>query len=126
LPTEKTALTPPAAVPLLKNVEALLGRLPADVRKDFGLGLRLFEWGPWVIGFHFSRFTNLDPAGAKAYCEAWQSGNTIQRGVFGALKQIIYMSYWREPATWGPIGYDGPVTVRLEIPRLGNAPLPID
>lgn len=126
LPTAGTPLTPPSQVPLYANIESLLGVLPKDVRRDFGIGLLLFEWGPWVVGFHFARFSKLSDEAAHAYCAQWQSGNVVQRGVFGALKQIIYMSYWRNAATWAPIGYEGPVSARLQIPRVGNAPLPVE
>lgn len=124
LPVEGTGLVPPLAVPTLANIDAMFGRFPAKLRGDLGLGLKLFDWGAFVVGWHFKRFVSLDAGAARAYCARWESGNTVQRGVFGALKQIIYVSYWREPATWPPIGYEGPVTARYGLPRLGNAPLP--
>lgn len=124
LPVEGTGLVAPMAVPTLANIDGFFGRFPPKLRGDLGLGLKLFDYGALVIGWHFRRFISLDADAARAYCARWESGNTVQRGVFGALKQIIYVSYWREPATWPPIGYEGPVTARYGLPRLGNAPLP--
>ena len=126
LPVSEFGLTPVKDVPVLENIDRLVGRLDPRVRKDFGTGLQLFEYGALVIGWNFARFTNLAPAAAEAYCARWQSGGEIQRGLFGALKQIVCMSYWREAATWPPIHYDGPVTKRYGLPRLGNAPLPAE
>lgn len=126
LPTESTGLVAPTEVPTLANIDGFFGRFPAELRRNLGLGLKLFDWGALVVGWHFKRFVALDAAAAVAYCARWESGNTVQRGVFGALKQIIYVSYWREPATWPAIGYEGPVTARYGLPRLGNAPLPTE
>lgn len=126
LPTAGTHLVAPTAVPTMANIDGFFGRFPAKLRNDLGIALKLFDYGALVIGWHFKRFVSLDTAAAEQYCIRWESGNTVQRGVFGALKQIIYVSYWREPATWPPIGYEGPVSARYGLPRLGNAPLPTE
>ncbi len=126
LPTTAVGLTPVEKVPLFRNIDHMLGLLPEPLRNDLGLGLKLFDYGSYVIGWHFSPFHRLDDASAETYCRAWQDGNEIQRGLFQALRQIVYMSYWREPDTWAPIDYDGPVTAKWGIPRLGNAPLPAE
>jgi hypothetical protein len=124
LPTAELGLTPAGSLPIEANIARVVEGLAPAVRKDFGAGLMLFEYGAFVIGWNFARFTRLGPEAATDYCARWQSGGDIQRGLFGALKQIVCMSYWREPATWPAIGYEGPVTARFGLPRLGNAPLP--
>lgn len=127
LPTApETKLLPTSEVPVLENLDTLLLRFPPDLRRDLGTGLRLFDYGAIFIGFHFKSFSSLDDEAATAYCRRWEQGNTTQRGLMHALRQIIFSSYWREPATWPPIGYDGPVTAPYRIPSLGNAPLPLD
>ncbi len=40
------------------------------------------------------------------------------------LKGRVQLSYWANPASWEPLGYDGPMTKRLGLKSLGNAPLP--
>ena len=124
LPVDQWKMIPTGQTSLLRNIDNLFRHIPAKTRGDLGIGLKLFNYGPIVMGWHFTSFANLSLQDAAAYCEKWQNGNLVQRGVFGALKQIVYMSYWREPVTWGPIGYDGPVSKRNGYARLGNAPLP--
>lgn len=124
LPVKEFGFAPVSSVPVMENIDRLIRRLNPKIRKDFGAGLMLFDYGAVVIGWNFTRFSKLSDAAAEAYCARWQSGGEIQRGLFGALKQIVGMSYWREPATWPAIGYEGPVTARYGLPRLGDAPPP--
>jgi hypothetical protein len=126
LPVEKAGLLPAGQVPLMRNIDRLFKNIHPKVRGDLGIGLKLFQYGSIFLGWHFTSFDKLSDADAIAYCNKWQNGNMIQRGVFGALKQIVFMSYWREPATWGPIGYEGPVSRKNGYVSLGNAPLPLE
>lgn len=121
---EGGTLVPTAEVPVVANVDAMLGNVPGHLREDLDLGLRLFHYGAIVLGWHFRTFPSLTREAATAYCRRWQSGGATQRGLMAALKEIVYVAYWREPATWPPIGYDGPVTEPNGIPRLGVAPAP--
>ena len=71
------------------------------------------------------RFTALSDTEAAQFCDAWGNGDQPpQRGLAMGLKKLVQLSYWANPATWAPLGYDGPMTQRLGIKRLGNAPLP--
>ena len=38
----------------------------------------------------------------------------------------VCVNYWRDQRAAARIDYDGPVTQKWGIPRLGNAPLPFD
>lgn len=124
LPVAQWKMIAPEQTPLMRNIDKLFQHIPPKTRGDLGIGLKLFQYGPIVMGWHFTSFDHLSLQDAAVYCAKWQNGNLVQRGVFGALKQIVYMSYWREPVTWGPIGYDGPVSKRNGFEKLGNAPLP--
>jgi hypothetical protein len=126
LPTAAFQMTPLEEVPILENIDAFMGSFDEGLRSDLGIAFALFGYGSYVLGFHFASFADLDDQSAESYCRRWQSGNTIQRGVFAALRQIVYISYWREEATWAPIAYGGPMTARLGIERYGNAPPPED
>jgi hypothetical protein len=124
LPTDGTALFPPKDVPILKNIDEIFGTLHPQLRDDLGKGLQLFDYGAVVVGFNWTRFINLEPDAARTYCEKWQSGGAVQRAIFSALRQFLYVSYWRDPRTWKAVEYDGPVSARNNLPRLGVTPLP--
>lgn len=126
LPTRGTALAPISDVPVLANIDKLFSGLHPAVLDDLAGAIMLFEYGSLFMGGHFTRFTRLSDADAVAYIDAWQNGNSIQRGVVTTLKKMVYASYWRDEKTWAPVDYDGPVTVRWGLPSLGNAPLPAE
>ena len=123
--TPETGFVSLEKVPVLKNLDDLFATFPAKLRGDLSTGLALFNYGALVIGWHFKSFLSLNDEDALSYARAWESGSTnLQRGLFTALKQVIILSYWKEPVTWGPVGYKGPFTKPNGIPRIGNRPLP--
>lgn len=124
LPTEGTTLTPADQVPIIDNIDHLLGLLEPSIRKDLGVGLSLLD-NAAVLSYG-RRFVDLELADAIRFCDDWSEGNTIQRTLSSVLKKFVYMSYWREPATWAPIQFDGPVSDRWGIPSLGNTALPAE
>ncbi|WP_223422494.1 twin-arginine translocation signal domain-containing protein [Alcanivorax limicola] len=124
LPLAGSALTPVAEVPVLANIDAMIGTLPAHIRKDVASGLMLFDNAAVVSGWHGRRFVDLDDADAVAYFDRWSRGSVIQRTMNTVIKQFVYVSYWRDPKTWPPVEFDGPVSDRWGIAYLGNAPLP--
>lgn len=126
LPTSGTSLAPAESVPVLANIDQLFAGLDEKVRGDLAGATTLFEYGSLLLGGHFSRFTRLNDADAVAYIDAWQNGNSIQRGVVSTLKKLVYASYWRDEKTWAPVQFDGPVTERWGISSLGNTPLPAE
>lgn len=117
-------LAKPEQVPVLANINAIFGDLPANVRSDLGKGLSLFNYAAIVLGFHGKPFTSLNGDQAEAYARRWEHGNKTQQALMFALKQIVYISYWREPAAWPAIDFEGPTTRKYGVPSLGNAPLP--
>lgn len=38
----------------------------------------------------------------------------IVRGCFAGVKSLVMMGYYRDPRTWGVLGYDGPLVARPE------------
>ena len=81
LPTKGTSLASVDSVPVLANINQLFSGLDAKVLGDLEGATMLFEHGSLLLGGHFSRFTRLDDAGALAYIESWQNGNSLQRGI---------------------------------------------
>jgi hypothetical protein len=44
--------------------------------------------------------------------------------VVSSLKMLLTLGYWQDIRTWPSLQYDGPVTEKWGIRRLGNAPMP--
>ena len=124
LPVEGSILTPPDTVPVIANIDAMLGVMHASTREDVLVLFDLFEYSS-IFSTQLSRFSQLDNEDARIHIEACQSSSLfIQRAVVTAMKKFIYIGYWRDEETWAPIEFDGPVSKQWNLPSLGNAPLP--
>jgi len=124
LPTEGSALLPPAQVPVLQTLDAaLLATMPPHILAGLRGGIGYFNDGP-KAGYG-KAFVDLADADATAFCDAWANGTEVpQRALSMGLKKLVALAYFANPPTWGPLGYDGPVTRRQGIASLGNQPLP--
>lgn len=123
LPTQRFNLPSTSAVPVMQNLDDMIGQLGATPRLLLSVGIRAFEYGSI---YKFSRFSGLSDEQAYNHIEAWQSGIFFQRGLMSNLKTLVTFAYWRDPRTWNVLEYDGPVTEKWGIRRLGNAPMPRD
>lgn len=123
LPVQDFDLPSTTEVPVMANLDDLIGKLSAFPRELLRLGLRAFEYGSF---FSFSRFSSKDNEAAYRQVESWQGGLFFQRGLMSDIKTLVTFAYWRDPRTWPLLEYDGPVTEKWGIKRLGNAPLPRD
>lgn len=119
-------LIPAANVDIDNYLQELFALMDPQILKDLDAAATLFEFGSSVLGWHFARFTSLTDDDVIAYVERWQNGASMQRAIATVFKKMLYASYWRDPATWVPVGFDGPVAVKWGLPSLGNAPLPED
>ncbi|MZR61917.1 hypothetical protein [Alcanivorax sp. DP30] len=122
LPVAGTPMIDSANVPVVQNVQQTLGFLDPVTRKELGAGLSLFD--NVVVFSHGCRFVDLDDAQAKALFDRWGEGSVLQRTLATVIKQLVYSSYWREPVTWPPAEFDGPVSEKWGLAYLGNAPMP--
>jgi hypothetical protein len=124
LPTDGTTLTPVEQIPVIDYIDQLMGLVDPVIREELGIGLTLFDNAAVIVGLHGRRFVDLSTADAVRYFDNWSRGNTVQRTLATVVKKFVYVSYWRDPATWPPIQFDGPVSDRWGIPSLGNTPIP--
>jgi hypothetical protein len=124
LPVAGSPLAPWTPVGLLQTLDgALLATMEPHILAGLKGGVKYFDEGPQAT--YKKRFTLLTDAEATQFCDVWgNSDQPPQRGLAMGLKKLVQLSYWANPATWAPLGYDGPMTQRLGIRRLGNAPLP--
>ena len=126
LPTVGTSLKPLSDVPVVDNIARALGLLDEPVLEQVRIGLKLFDYGAVVIGFHFARFSNL-PVGQRVdYIHRWEDGVATQRGIVDLLKKLTYLGYWQDLGAARRIDYLGPVSDAGGVPSLGNAPMPMD
>lgn len=119
-------LVPASRVDIDRYIQELLALMDPQILKDLDGAATLFEFGSSVLGWHFARFTSLADADVMEYVERWQNGVSMQRAIVTVFKKLLYASYWRDPATWVPLSFDGPVSVKWGLPSLGNAPFPDD
>lgn len=124
LPVAGSPLVPWTSDALLQTLDgALLATMEPHILAGLKGGVKYFDDGPMAT--YKKRFTELSDAEATQFCDAWgDSAEPPQRGLAMGLKKLVQLSYWANPATWVPLGYDGPMTQRLGIKRLGNTPLP--
>jgi hypothetical protein len=124
LPTAKYGLPDSLKqVPTLANIDAMVGHMSAQTRSLLSIGLWFLEYRP-MASFNFSRFSQLETDKARAYVHALQEGSFLERGLLTSMFSLVGVNYWRDPSTWGPLHYWGPVSVIWGVSHLGNAPLP--
>lgn len=72
--------------------------------------LRMVEWGPWIFEATPARFTHLAPAAQDASLRGWMTSRLdLRRAGFQALRNLAFLGYWSQPATWSLVGYAGPL-----------------
>jgi hypothetical protein len=94
-------------------VDAFVAEMPSAVRRDL---LRLLGYvehvAPLAVGFA-SRFSRLTANDQDKVLEGMESSDQdLIRGGFAGLKSLVFMGYYRDPRTWGALGYDGPLVAR--------------
>ncbi|MGB5811570.1 MAG: hypothetical protein WBG86_13620 [Polyangiales bacterium] len=125
IPTDGTNLRPLSEVPYLDNIDRVLGHLDAPTLNEVHTGMKLFDYGSILIGFHLSRFANLNPEERAEYINTWESGGETQRAVVGLIKKLVAFGYWQDVEAARRVGYQGPVSDEAKILSLGNAPMPV-
>lgn len=124
LPTQRFSDLPSTTdVPVMENLDSMVGRLNSDTRFLLSLGTQALEFSTL---YKLKRFSSLSNEQALNQLRAWQSGLAIQGGLVVTLKTLLGVAYWRDPRTWQSLEYDGPVTAKWGIRRLGNMPVPRD
>lgn len=124
LPTAGTMLTSAELIPVARHVDAILGALDVDIRKQLAMGFGLFDNA--AVFTHGKRFVDLPVAEAQAYVSDWvNAGNLAKRSIGLVVSKLTHTGYWMDAATWSPIEFDGPVSKKWGIPSRGNQPLPV-
>lgn len=124
LPTDGTSLKPRSEVPVVDNIEHAFSLIDEPTLEQVRTGLKLFNYGSILIGFHFASFVHLSVDERLNYIRRWEQGVGVQRGIVGVLKKLMYFGYWQDIEAGRAIGYQGPVSVAGGLRSLGNAPMP--
>lgn len=109
--------TPPTAreVGVTEWIDAYLAEGDVPTRRDVRLLIGCLEhlW-PMLCGER-RRFTSLPSATQDRVLGAMEaSSHGLVSGAFHGLKSLCFMGYYRDPRTWGILGYDGPLVNRPE------------
>lgn len=124
LPVDGSILTPWKADVLLQTLDAaLLGTMAPHILDGLKGGIAYFNDGPKSM--YGKTFVELDAAQATRFLDDWGNAPEVpHRALATGLKKLVQLSYWANPETWPPLGYDGPISKRNGLVSLGNAPLP--
>jgi hypothetical protein len=109
------AMLPPAADRTLldehvRAIDAFVVGLPEADRAQLGQCLDALEHGTLPFGGHLARFSALSHDDRADTLLAWQTSSIgLLRLGFRSLKALVFLAYYRTPASWAAIGYGGPV-----------------
>lgn len=93
----------------LRIIDNAMRHLAADVTQQLHWALLLFEYAPPLFAARLSTFTGLDATAQDSYIAGWADSRfTLRRIAFQALKNLSYLGYYADDATWKGIHYDGP------------------
>ncbi len=103
----------PREVQVGEFIDAFLAAASEPIQKDASSLFGFLEHGwPLACG-HLHRFTALDAAAQDHVLGSLESSRLgMLRGCFHGLKSMVMMGYYRDPRTWGVLGYDGPLVNR--------------
>ncbi|MCP5059045.1 MAG: hypothetical protein GY937_20260 [bacterium] len=91
-------------------IDRLLRQLDPSLTQDLPLALRLFEWGPIVFDFTFTRFTNMDAEAQDASIRCWMNSSiSLRREAYAAFRNLAFVGYYGQEGVWPGIGYQGPL-----------------
>ena len=86
-----------------------VSRMPAPTRRDLGRFLAYVEHIAPLAAGHVHRFTSLAAAEQDQVLASLESSyNDLLRAGFEGVKSLVFLGYYRDPRTWGLLGYDGP------------------
>jgi hypothetical protein len=98
-------------------IDAYLVDVPGELRGDLFRLLRYVEQlAPLGAGF-FHRFTDLGEADQDQVLAGLETSRIdALRAGFQAMKSLVMMGYYRDPRTFGMLGYPGPLLTREPAP----------
>jgi hypothetical protein len=94
----------------MATIDRVCGHLDSSVTEPLPWLLRAVEYGPILFDWTPSRFTRLDASGQDAALRSWMTSRlALRRQGFQALRNLAFLGYYTQPASWPGIGYAGPL-----------------
>ena len=101
---------------LVRNFRRMVKEFPKCFRWGFFLGIRLFEWLPFLFGFGFSRFSSLPPQRQMTYVDNWACCRFVpKREFFKTLRAFVMLVVFSDRRVWEYIGYNPEPHIRERI-----------
>jgi hypothetical protein len=95
------------------SIEALLGRLDPSLSEPLPALLDVFDWSPIVFDFVPTRFTRATDAQKDAALRSWMTSRiALRRVAFQALRNLSFVGWYAQDASWPLVGYAGPLLAR--------------
>jgi len=94
----------------LDTIDAFCASIDPVIVDPLPMLLRSVEWGPFLFDLNFTRFTRLSPEEQDASLRGWMTSRFLLRRLgFQALRNLAFVGYYSQEATWPLIGYKGPL-----------------
>lgn len=101
------------AAVLADGVDGFLAAGDPVVGGQLRLALHVLEHTGGAGPLAFRRFSRQPRARRVEVLEAWRvSGSATKRQIAVALRKVVVFTWYSSPASWGAIGYDGPLVGR--------------
>lgn len=103
----------PLEVGVGEFVDAFLAACEPSIARDCKGAIGFVEHAWPIACGELHRFTALSPDRQDVVLSKMEaSSSDLVSGAFHGLKSLVMMGYWRDPRTWGVLGYDGPLVNR--------------
>jgi hypothetical protein len=105
------------SIRLVQRIDEEVWAAAPEVQRDFAWGLQLLEHAPRLYGMR-GRLTEMSVTDAAIYFERVLLGpREPLRQIAIAVRQLMTILYYANPATWRAIGYDGPLVPEARPPE---------
>jgi hypothetical protein len=103
----------PREVEVVEFIDAFIAESDPALRRDLLAAIGALEHAFPLLAGHARRFSSLSPRAQDEVLRAMETSSIdLVRGAFAGLKSVAMMGYFRDPRTWGVLGYDGPLVSR--------------
>ncbi len=89
------------------RVDRYLVGMPPSVQREIHAMLAIVEHGT-PIGGRLARFTRLTPADRARLLDGLAARGGLLAQVYSGMRDLTYLAYYQQPATWIALGYEGP------------------
>ncbi len=97
---------PFAPEPLVDFLDQMVAEMPRLLQLAFPIGLRLLEYGTWLWGFSWHRFSGLTLSARQRYVQSWVHAPwMLRRDLIKGVKGLMLFAYYSDPVVAKFVGY---------------------